>query len=100
ISDEMLLAMPGFDWTLAEEYAALVRFGLWDEMLAKPAPNPQLNALTGGYLYGKGMAFAARGRIDDAQKTVSELQALAAKLPADAPAGFNTAQDIFALAAA
>lgn len=99
ISDEMLLAMPGFDWMLAEEYAALVRFGLWDEMLAKPAPNPKLNALTGGYLYGRGMAFAAQGRIDDAQKTVHELQALAAKLPADAPAGFNTGQDIFALSA-
>src|SRR4029434_5064787 len=28
IADEMLLAMPGFDWYLAEEYAATVRFGL------------------------------------------------------------------------
>ena len=35
VPDEVLLAMPGFDWFLAEEYAATVRFGLWDEMLAK-----------------------------------------------------------------
>src|SRR5205814_10669218 len=33
IPDEMLLAMPGFDWPLAAEYAATVRFGLWEDMI-------------------------------------------------------------------
>ena len=41
VPDEMLLAMPGFDWYLTEEYAATVRFGLWDEMLAKTCTEPQ-----------------------------------------------------------
>src|SRR5882672_3835537 len=30
VSDELILAMPGFDWPLTEEYSANVRFGLWD----------------------------------------------------------------------
>ena len=98
IPDEMLLAMPGLDWPLAEEYAATVRFGLWDDMIAKPAPNPKLPALTGGYLYGKGMALASKGRIDEAKAALAQLQRLAASLPADTPAGFNSAKDVFAVA--
>ncbi len=42
ISDDMLLAMPGADWYVAEIYSARIRFGLWDDMLAMPAPNPKL----------------------------------------------------------
>jgi hypothetical protein len=100
IPDSMLLAMPGLDWPLAQEYAATVRFGLWDEMLAKPAPNAKLVALTGGYLYGKGMAQAAKGRIADAQSTLAALERLSAEAPAEAAAGYNTARDVFAVAIA
>jgi tetratricopeptide (TPR) repeat protein len=98
--DEMLLAMPGFDWPLAEEYAAMVRFGQWEDMIAMPAPNPKLPALTGGYLYGKGMALASKGRVDEAKAALAQLQRLAASLPPDARAGFNSAKDIFAVATA
>jgi tetratricopeptide (TPR) repeat protein len=99
ISDDMLLMMPGFDWFLAEEYAAMVRFGLWDEMLAKSAPNPKLQALTGGYLYGRGVAFASKGQVDEAKATLAELEKLLAAVPADASSGFNTTKDILGLAA-
>src|SRR5260370_19600359 len=100
IPDEMLLSMPGLDWPLAEEYTATVRFGLWEDMIPKPAPNPKLPALTGGYLYGKGMALASKGRIDEAKATLAHLQPLGASLPADTPAGFTSAQDMFAVATA
>ncbi len=98
IPDEMLLAMPGFDWYLTEEYAATVRFGLWDEMLAKTAPDPKLHALTGGYLYGKGVALAAKGQVDQAKATLAELEKLAQAVPADAPSGFNTTKDVLGVA--
>ena len=98
--DETLEAMPGSDWPLAEEYAALVRFGLWDDMLARPAPNPKFAALTGGYLYGKGMALAATGRVEEAQGVVARMQALGAGLPDGSSAGSNTLQDVLALATA
>jgi tetratricopeptide (TPR) repeat protein len=99
-SDDTLLAMPGFDWPLAEEYGALVRFGLWDRMLERPAPNPKFGAVTGGYLYGRGMAFAAKGRLEEARRSANELMALGASLPADAPAGQNAARDVLAIALA
>jgi tetratricopeptide (TPR) repeat protein len=100
IGDEMLLAMPGFDWYLAEEYAAMVRFGLWDEMLAKTAPNPKLQSLTGGYLYGKGVALASKGQLDEAKATLAELEKLVAGVPADATSGFNTTKDVLGVAVA
>ncbi len=98
VPDEMLLAMPGFDWYLTEEYAATVRFGLWDEMLAKPAPNPKLQGLTGGYLYGRGVALASTGEIEKAKAALAQLQQLAQAVPADAPSGFNTTKDVLAVA--
>lgn len=92
--DEMLLMMPGADWFVAHQYAALIRFGLWDEMLAMPVPHPGLPGLTGGYLFGKGYALAARGEVEKAKTTASELQTFIAKLPADAGAGYNMAKDV------
>jgi tetratricopeptide (TPR) repeat protein len=98
VSDEMLLAMPGVDWYVAESYAARIRFGLWDEMLAMPAPNPKLPGLTGGFLYGRAVALAAKSRLDDARATLGELRQLAATAPADAAAGQNTLKDVLAIA--
>lgn len=98
VSDEMLLAMPGTDWYVAESYAARVRFGLWQEMLALPAPNPKLTGLTGGFLYGRAVALAATGRINEARSTLKELQQLASSAPADAPAGQNTVKAVLAIA--
>lgn len=94
----MLPMMPGADWFMMAEYAGLIRFGLWDEMLKAPAPDPKLPALHGGYLYGKSVALAATGKVDEAGKTLQELEDYAAKLPSDTPAGFNTAHDVLSLA--
>jgi hypothetical protein len=61
-SDDTLLMMPGLDWPVAELYTGMVRFGLWDEILAEPAPNPKPLGLTAGYLYARTIALAAKGR--------------------------------------
>ena len=98
VTDAMLLAMPGTDWYVAESYTARVRFGLWDELLAMPAPNPKLAGLTGGFLYGRAVALAAKGRLDEARVALGELQAFAANTPADVPAGMNSVREILAVA--
>ena len=99
VPNELLLSMPGLDWYMSEEYAALLRFGLWEEMLALAAPDSRLQALTGGYLYGRGVALAATGRVAQANATLDDLKRLTAQLPADAAAGYNSAQDVLGIAA-
>lgn len=84
VSDDMLLRMPGTDWYVAELYAAMVRFGMWDNILAEPAPNPKLIGLSGAYLYAKATALAANRRVEDAKASLSELEKLAASIAADA----------------
>jgi tetratricopeptide (TPR) repeat protein len=97
VADQMLIAMPGTDWYVAEMYTARARFGLWDEILALAAPNPNLAGLTGGYLYARGVALAARGRLEEARTTLGQLQALIARVPADTPAGMNTLKDVLGI---
>ncbi len=95
---DMMLAMGDSGWSLTQQYAALVRFGLWDEMIAQLAPDPRASGLTAGYLYGRGVALAARGRIDEAQGALAELQKLSVAAPPDAMAGFNRLRDVVSVA--
>jgi tetratricopeptide (TPR) repeat protein len=98
VSDEMLLEMPGTDWYVAESYAARVRFGLWEEMLALPAPDSKLTGLTVGYLYGRAIALAATGRVAESRSALDALKKVAAAAPADAAAGQNTLKSVLAIA--
>jgi tetratricopeptide (TPR) repeat protein len=95
VSDDMLLAMPGTDWYVAELYVAMVRFGMWNEILAEPMPNPKLTGLTGAYRYAKATALAATGRIDDAKAELMGLEKVAA---IDGDAGLNRVKDVLAVA--
>jgi len=84
-------------WGLTQQYAALVRFGLWDEMIALGAPDPRASGLTAGYLYGRGVALAARGRIKDANATLAELHALAVRA-ADESAALESLRGVLGVA--
>jgi tetratricopeptide (TPR) repeat protein len=98
ISDPLLSAMPGSDWYVAELYTSMVRFGMWDELLAEAAPDAKLAALTAGYRYARATALAAKGRIDDAVAELTELEKLAAAATADDAAGLNSTSDVLAVA--
>ena len=100
IPESLMLMMPGLDWYGTEEYLALVRFGLWDELLAAPAPNPKLQALCGGYLFARTLALAAKGRAAEARVALAELERLGKDVAADAPAALNSAKAVLGVAAA
>jgi len=65
---------------------------------ALEAPDKRAPGLTAGWLYGRGVALAARGRLADAQQALAELEALATATPADAMAGYNTLRGVLAVA--
>jgi tetratricopeptide (TPR) repeat protein len=94
---DAVLGMGDSGWLLAQPYAALVRFGLWDEAIALGPPEPRAPGLRAGYLYSRGVALAARGRIEEANEVLGELRQLNAAVPADAAAGFNTLHDILSV---
>jgi tetratricopeptide (TPR) repeat protein len=98
VPGDLLAMMPGADWSIAQRYSAMLRFGRWDDMLAEPRPNPTFPGATGGYLYGRGVALAAKGRLDESKATLAELEKFNDSLSADAPAGFNAAKDLLAVA--
>ena len=96
---EQVLASGGSGWERAPQYAALVRFGLWDELIALTPPDARAPGLTAGYLYGRGVALAARGRLAEARAALAELAALAAAdAPAPAPVGNPTLPQVLKVA--
>ena len=99
VSDDMLAQMPGQDWTIAYLYEAMVRFGMWDALIAEPAPNPAFRALAIGYASARATALAAIGRVAEAKAASQSLDAMIAAAPADSGAGMNPAKDLFAIAA-
>jgi tetratricopeptide (TPR) repeat protein len=89
---ETLEAVQGYRGVMSEmhgaagdeprQYEALVRFGLWDELIAQLPPSAQTPGANAGYLFGRGVALAARGRLEEARATLAQLEELAADLPA------------------
>jgi tetratricopeptide (TPR) repeat protein len=66
-----------------QEVLALVRFGLWDEVLAQPTPPAGRELQTALYHFTRGAALAAKTQPDAAAKELAALEASAAKVPKD-----------------
>jgi tetratricopeptide (TPR) repeat protein len=52
----------------------LVRFGMWDEILAEPAPPDGVPFATAMWHYGRGVAFAHKGSFDAANAELAALE--------------------------
>lgn len=78
---QSLLREPGYG-TL-QHYSIIplytyVRFGMWDEILAQPAPAEDLVYPQGVWHFARGMAFTAQGQVAEAEKELAALQQVAA----------------------
>jgi tetratricopeptide (TPR) repeat protein len=79
--DQSLIRQAGFG-TL-QHYASIplytqVKFGLWDDILATPAPDADLVYPTGVWHFARGMALVAKDRVQEAAQELTALQANAA----------------------
>ena|SRR5438309_1262058 len=99
VPEAMLLGMPGLDWSVGYLYDGMVRFGMWDALLAEPRPNPKLAGLTAAWLQARATALAATGKPDEAEAAVAELDALVAATPAAATQGQNPARPLYEIGA-
>jgi tetratricopeptide (TPR) repeat protein len=98
VSDRMLLAMPGADWSIGYLYEGMIRFGRWDAVLREASPDPQLKGLLVGFLAARATALAARGRIVEAESAVVALDTVIASAPPDGVAGMNAAPPLYRIA--
>jgi tetratricopeptide (TPR) repeat protein len=80
----------------------LVRFGMWDELIAAPLPDdPDLYSVTTALThYAKGVALAATGQVAAAGQRQQQLDAAVARVPESRYLFNNRAVDILAIAVA
>ena len=95
IPDDFLFGMPGLDWSASFVYDGYVKFGMWDEMLAEPAPSPRLPGATISYLQSRASALAAKGRIDEAKAELAKSAQAISAVPEEATQGNNQAKPLY-----
>jgi tetratricopeptide (TPR) repeat protein len=79
--DPDMMRMPGLgalQHYLVTPLRVMVRFGMWEEVLAEPAPPEDLPYAVGTWRYARGMAYARTDRPDEATAELCELRALLA----------------------
>jgi tetratricopeptide (TPR) repeat protein len=86
------------DPVAAAPYEALMRFGRWDEILAEPVPPDYLPITTALWRFCRGVAFAAKGQVAEANAERSAFREAAAQVPASAMMSINPAKNILAIA--
>lgn len=86
------------DGFLAMPLEALKRFGRWDDILAAPEPPAMFPIARAMWQYDRGVALAAKGKIEDARATQRQFREKAKAIPAEAIFGNNKASDLLAIA--
>jgi tetratricopeptide (TPR) repeat protein len=97
----MMKDMPILEGFLTIPTVVLVRFEKWDDILKMPQPDSNLKVATTFWHYARGMAFAATGQVDEAEKEHRAIVAAKDATPADAifaPPFNNKTKDILLIA--
>jgi tetratricopeptide (TPR) repeat protein len=66
-------------WFKPIPYFEKLRFGMWDDVLAESMPDASHGYATGMWHYARGMAYAHKGNLAEAEKELKALHAIALK---------------------
>ncbi len=96
---------PMADWLEAfvpTDFHVLIRFGKWEEILAKPLPRDAalFCYTTATAHYAKAVAAAALGRLEEADRQAILFEAASARVPDSRKVMNNTCRDVLAIARA
>jgi tetratricopeptide (TPR) repeat protein len=95
---EVVRAYPDFlDGFMAVPTHVLVRFGLWQQLLDEPAPPEDLVVTVAFWHYGRTVAYASLGRVEEATREFAALQKAVAAVPESRLIGNNTALTVLAV---
>jgi len=94
-----LKEMPSFEFFMPTPTFVLVRFRRWDDLLRAPEPNPERALTNALWHFGRGMAYAANGRIKDAEAERKIFTDARERIPAEAEVfGRNSASSVLTVA--
>ncbi len=85
------------DPVMTAPYDALKRFGRWDELLREPAPPEYFKYSTAMWRFSRGVAYAAKGQIREAEAEQAAFRRDVSDVPADQIAFINLARDLLAI---
>jgi tetratricopeptide (TPR) repeat protein len=85
IDDAVMKDMPMLAAFRVVPYFALTRFGQWDAMLNEPEPPATSAYLKGGWHYARGVAFAAKGQLAQAEQELAKLREIMKDTSLDQP---------------
>jgi pimeloyl-ACP methyl ester carboxylesterase len=91
-------AMPMLDMFMPAPLYVRLRFGLWDEILRTPEPDRALVGTHAIWRFARGVAFAATGKLAEAQKEREALAAEVKQVSGDATFGLNSASGVLRVA--
>ena len=74
------------------------RFRRWAELMRMTEPAAEMPVTHGLWRFGRGMAAAASGRPEDAERERAALEKEKATVPADAMVGFSNAREVLGIA--
>jgi tetratricopeptide (TPR) repeat protein len=91
--------MPDFlDGFLAVPTHVMVRFGMWEELLAAPAPPHDLPVTTAFWRFGRSVAHSALGNVDEGAAELAVFREAYSRVPESALIGNNTARVVLDVA--
>lgn len=73
---ELAPGLPFLNSFLSMPLLTMVRFGLWDEILAEAQPPAESLYETAVWHYARGLAFASREQLDEARQEAASLEAI------------------------
>lgn len=100
ITPGIVREVPMLEIALPVRLYTLARFGLWDEVLAYPAPDSAFRYTNAVWHYARGLALAARGRYAEAHAEREQIARLAKSFAPDYYISYNRAADLAAVASA
>ena len=92
--------MPMAEFVVPFAMYALLRFEKWDDVLALPKPDPGMPTTVALWHYGRGVAFASKKMLEQADSEKAAFELAATLVPADAMMNLNLSKDLLAVAAA
>jgi tetratricopeptide (TPR) repeat protein len=100
VTPEMAAMMPMAEFIPPTPYYTLARFGRWDDLLAEKPPAVGMRFASGMYHYARGLALAAKGRMDEALVERDSVDAIGDAIPEDMVVGVNAARPLLRVASA